>query len=135
MLNRVVVLLSVVCTPALAQKVEPGEWQITSTVASPGLPKPETRVEKHCVKQEDVDDPNKWIGQMGPDCRVTPGAKSAESYSWQVSCPKSGVRGSGTMRWTRTTLDIDMEMASDKQGQKLELRSKISGRRIGPCKG
>jgi hypothetical protein len=123
------------CSPLLAQKVEPGEWQITSTVASPALPKPETRVEKHCVKSENVDDPNRWMGQMAPDCQVVPGAKSADSYSWQVSCPQSGMRGSGTMRWTRTSMDIDMEMASERQGKKVELRTKVSGKRLGPCKG
>jgi hypothetical protein len=122
------------CAPALAQKVEPGEWQIVSTVSSPLFPKPETKTERHCVKKEEVDDPQKWMGQMAPDCKVTPGKQTADSYSWQVSCPKTGMSGSGNMRWTRTTMDIDMDMTGNMQGQKFEMRSKIAGKRLGPCK-
>jgi hypothetical protein len=135
-MTRTLVLLASIalCAPALAQKVEPGEWQITSTVISPMFPKPETKTERHCVKKEEVDDPKNWMGEMAPDCKLTPGNKTADSYSWQVSCPKTGMRGSGNMRWTRTTMDIDMEMAGNMQGQKFEMRSKISGKRVGPCK-
>ena len=98
------------------------------------FPQPQTKTEKHCVKKEEVDDPNRWMGQMAPDCKVTPGKQTDDSYSWQVSCPKTGMRGSGTMRWTRVTLDIDMEMAGETQGQKFEMRSQISGKRLGACK-
>jgi HJR/Mrr/RecB family endonuclease len=45
------------------------------------------------------------------------------------------MRGTGNMRWTRTTMDIEMDLASEKQGKKVEMRSKVSGRRVGPCKG
>jgi len=121
--------------PALAQKVEPGEWQITSTVTGAMFPKPQIRTEAHCMTKGDVDDPKRWLGQMGADCTVTPTKQGADHYSWTVACPKSAMRGSGNMRWTRTTMDIDMDLASEKQGKKVEMRSKVSARRVGPCKG
>jgi len=137
MLKRIVpCMLAALCVApaALAQKVEPGEWQITSTVTSPMFPKAETRVERHCVRKEEVDDPNRWMGQMAPDCKVTTKGQSADSLSWEVSCPQTGMRGTGTMRWTRTSMDIDMEMAGNMQGQKFEMKSRVSGKRVGPCK-
>ena len=135
-MTRVLMLVYLlVATPALAQKVDPGEWQITSTVSGAMFPKPETRTEMHCVKKEDVDDPNRWLGQMGADCTVTPTKQGADHYSWTVACPQSSMRGSGTMRWTRTTMDIEMDLASEKAGKKVQMRSKVSGRRVGPCKG
>jgi hypothetical protein len=121
--------------PALAQKVDPGEWQITSTVSGAMFPKPETRTETHCMKKGEVDDPKRWLGQMGADCTVTPTQQGADHYSWTLACPKSAMRGTGNMRWTRTTMDIEMDLASEKQGKKVEMRSKVSGRRVGPCKG
>jgi hypothetical protein len=134
--TRLLVLTAAfIATPALAQKVDPGEWQITSTVSGAMFPKPETRTEAHCMKQGEVDDPNRWLGQMGADCTVTPTKQGADHYSWTVACPKNGVRGSGNMRWTRTTMDIEMDLASEKDGKKVEMRSKVSGRRVGPCKG
>jgi hypothetical protein len=135
-MKRTVLLVAAIAlsSPALAQKVEPGEWQIVSTVSSPLFPKPETKTERHCVKKEEVDDPKNWMGQMAPDCKVTPGKQTADSYSWQVSCPKTGMRGRGTLRWTRTTMEIDMETAGTVQGRKFEMRSKVAGKRVGPCK-
>jgi len=59
------------------------------------FPKPETRTETHCMKQGEVDDPNRWLGQMGADCTVTPTKQGADHYSWTVACPKNGVRGTG----------------------------------------
>lgn len=134
-MKRLWLILLLASAPALAQKVEPGEWQVTSTVTGAMFPKPQTRTETHCVKKEDVDDPRRWLGEMGADCTVTPTKQGADHYSWTVACPQSAVRGSGNMRWTRTTMDIDMDLASDKQGKKVEMRSKVSGRRVGPCKG
>ena len=135
-MTRILVLTALFVTaPALAQKVDPGEWQITSVVSGPMFPKPETRSETHCMKKGEVDDPNRWLGQTGADCTVTPTTQGADHYSWTVVCPKNGVRGSGKMRWTRTTMDIEMDLASEIQGKKVEMRSKVSGRRIGPCKG
>jgi len=135
-MTRILLLAALLAaTPALAQKVDPGEWEITSIVSGAMFPKPETRVEMHCVKKEAVDEPKRWMGQTGADCAVTPVKEGADHYSWTVACPKSAMRGSGSMRWTRTTVDIEMDLVSEQQGKKVEMRSKVSGRRIGPCKG
>jgi hypothetical protein len=134
-MNRLWLALLLASAPAFAQKVDPGEWEITSTVSGAMFPKPETRTETHCMKKGEVDGPNRWLGQIGADCTVTPTKQGADHYSWTVACPKSAVRGSGNMRWTRTTMDIDMDLASEKEGKKVQMRSKVSGRRIGPCKG
>ena len=134
-MKRLLLVPLLASAPALAQKVEPGEWRITSTVSGPMFPKPETHAEVHCVKKEDVDDPNRWLGPMSAGCTVTPTARGADHYSWTVACPQSAMRGSGTMRWTRTTMDIEMDLASEKAGKKVQMRSKVSGRRVGPCKG
>src|SRR5688572_32924922 len=97
------------------------------------FPKPETRTEAHCMKQGEVDDPNRWLGQMGADGTVTPTKQGADHYSWPVACPQNGVRGSANMRWTRPTLAVERALASEMGGQEVEMRSKVSGRRLGRC--
>jgi len=137
-MERVLILLASIAlsAPALAQKMEPGEWQITSVTTSPMMPKPEVTTETECLTKEEAEDMDRWTRDLPAECKVTSDKKTANSYSWQLSCPKSGTRGSGTMRWTRTTMegDIDMGSTGAAPGQKFEMRTKLTGKRLGPCK-
>jgi hypothetical protein len=45
------------------------------------------------------------------------------------------MRGSGTARMGRDTMESEMQMSGDAQGRKFEMRTRMSGRRLGPCKG
>lgn len=123
--------------PAAAQQMQPGEWQFTSTVTSPAFPGPQTATFTNCVKKEDASDPSRWMGKQDykSDCKVTPGKKTADSYSWQISCPSSRTEGGGTVRFSGgTSMESDMRMASEQRGRKLEMRTRMTGRRVGPCK-
>lgn len=133
MKTRLIAILAaaIVCAPAIAQNVEPGEWQLTSTTISSDLPKPEVDTEKVCLTKEDVDDQNRLMGELAPGCKRTMGKKSGDSLSWTDSCPQAGVSGSGTMRWTRTTVELDITLVAP---DKTKIRTKISGKRLGPCK-
>jgi len=123
--------------PAAAQQMQPGEWQFTSTVTSPAFPGPQTATFSNCVKKEDAADPSRWMGKKDykSDCTVTPGKKTADSYSWQISCPSSRTQGSGTVRFAGDTrMQSDMRMTTEQRGRKLEMRTQMSGKRVGPCK-
>jgi hypothetical protein len=45
------------------------------------------------------------------------------------------MRGTGTARMTASTMDGETVMNGEVQGQKFELRTKVTGKRLGPCKG
>lgn len=121
--------------PAAAQSMEPGEWQFTSTLSSSVMPKPQTAVSTQCISKEDAQDPARFSGaDQAKDCKVTPGARSPESYSWTVSCPEQGLTGNGKLRFARGTVDGEVRMVMDMQGQKMEMLSQTSGRLLGPCK-
>jgi hypothetical protein len=131
-MTRALTLLAAVtlAAPAIGQGMEPGEWRLTSTIQFSDMPKPEVETENKCLTKADVEDVSSWLRDF-PECKITTDRKSADGYSWQVSCPKTGMRGSGSMRWTRTTVELDMNLtAADKK----EMRSRLSGRRLGPCK-
>ena len=119
---------------AQAQRMEPGEWEFTNTMSSPKLPKPQTMTIKRCITKEDVTDPARWQGKPESDCKVTPTGKTGESYSWEMSCPKSGMRGAGTTRYGKGTVEGETQMSSSSKGQPFEMATKMNGRRLGPCK-
>ncbi|MGH8740551.1 MAG: DUF3617 domain-containing protein [Burkholderiales bacterium] len=121
---------------ASGQGLEPGEWEFTSTTSSPALPKPHSATVKQCVKQEDAANPERWLGQQKQktDCKFTHGKKGADTVTWEMSCPKSNMRGYGSARTGRGTMESEMHMSGEMQGRKFEMQTKMSGRRLGPCK-
>jgi hypothetical protein len=138
-LKRALAILKMLaCGPAFSQSLEAGEWEFNAVTitTSPVLPGEKTSVFRRCLKQEDVDDPERWMArqsQAGP-CQLTPGEKTEESMQWDVSCPKTNMRGHGVARLTgRGTVVSDLWMTGELQGYRVETYTKTSGRRLGPC--
>ena len=124
---------------ALAQSLEPGEWEFNAVTitTTPRLPGEQASVFRRCIRQEDVDNPERWMArqsQAGP-CQLTPGERTEESMQWDVACPKTNMRGHGVARLTgRGTVVSDLWMNGELQGYRVETYTKTSGRRVGPCK-
>jgi hypothetical protein len=134
MLRASIAALIALSANAAAQQIEPGEWQFDTTMTSPEMPKPQVSSFTRCVKQEEALDPNQWMGRQEIDCKVTPGRKTADSATWEMSCPKSGMKGRGSARYSGDRLESEMQMSGEMQGRKFELTTKTSGKRLGPCK-
>ncbi|HEV8107079.1 MAG TPA: DUF3617 family protein [Burkholderiales bacterium] len=130
-------LFLVLPVPAFSQGLEPGEWEFNAVTSSPLLPGGQTSVFRRCIRKEDAENPERWMArqsQAGP-CQLTPGEKSEDSMQWDVSCPKSNMRGHGVARLTgRGTVVSDLWMTGEFQGYRVETYTKTSGRRVGPCK-
>ena len=123
--------------PALASEIEPGEWEFTSVSTSRLFPAPQTASFKRCIKKEDAANPDRWMArqtQQG-DCKVTPGAKSADTYTWVMECAKPSMRGTGSARMSRAAIEGETRMTGELHGQKFDLLTKVNGKRLGPCKG
>ncbi len=119
---------------AIAQTMEPGQWEITSTMTSPALPKPQVVTRTECISKEDAEDPTRFSGrEQTQGCKVTPVARSAESYSWTVSCPQQGMNGAGRVLFGRGTIEGELRMTLEMQGQKIDMLSRTAGRRVGSC--
>jgi hypothetical protein len=128
--------LAVVCLPGLAQELDPGEWEFTSTSTSRLFAGPQTASFKRCIKKEEAANPDLWMGKPDSqgDCKITPLKKTADTYTWHMECPKANMRGSGVARMSRGTMEGETNMTGEVQGRKFELRTKVTGKRLGPCK-
>ena len=118
-----------------AQTLQPGEWEFNTSTTAALLPKPQTNTFKRCITKEEGDNPEAWLGRQTAknDCKFTPGEKTADTVKWQISCPKTGMEGSGTAKIGPGTLESDMKMTGEIQGRKFDLTTKMNGRRLGPC--
>jgi len=127
-------LMVLACAAAHAQKMEPGQWEFTNTVVSPKPPKPQTVTTKRCITKKDVTDPAHFQGKLQADCKVTPKGKAGDAYAWEMSCPKSGMKGEGTTRYGKDTVEGETKVSGSSKGQPFEVTTTMKGRRVGPCK-
>lgn len=120
---------------ALAQGLEPGEWQFTTTTNVPGMPKPQSFTNTQCIRKQDASSmpwERKPAGQS--DCKTTAMKKSGDTTSWEMSCPSTKMQGHGTARIRGGSLESEMTMVMEQEGRRIEMRSKTTGKRLGPCK-
>ena len=130
-----VLILAALSLPAAAQSIEPGEWEFNGTVSTPSRPSQSVTL-KHCVKPEDAGDPTRWMGRRVPseDCTVKHNDGAGGTWTYEMLCPKQSFHATGRMRTNGNTLEGDITMVGEAQGQRFEMRSRMTGRRIGPCK-
>ena len=135
MRKLLLLFLSMAPATAIAAEIEPGEWEFNSISTSALFSAPQNATFRRCIKKEEAANPDRWMSDAGQDCKLTPGAKTENSYSWKMVCPKANMSGTGTARMTRATMEGETVMNGEVQGQKFELRTKVTGKRLGPCKG
>jgi Protein of unknown function (DUF3617) len=134
MQRLLLLVLTISSCTAMAAEIEPGEWEFTSVSTSALLPGPQNATFRRCIKKEEAANPDRWMSDAGQDCKLTPGAKSPDSYNWRMECPKANLRGTGTARMAGATMEGETVMNGEVKGQKFELRTKVTGKRLGPCK-
>ena len=134
MKRLLLLVLTIAPCTAMAAEIEPGEWEFTSVSTSRLFPGPQNASFRRCIRKEEAANPDRWMSDAGQDCKLTPGAKTANSYSWRVECPKTNLRGTGTARMAGATMEGETVMNGEVQGRKFELRTKVTGKRLGPCK-
>ena len=129
-------LCSLASEGAMANEIDPGEWEFTSVSTSRLLPGPQQASFKRCIRPEEARNPDKWMAEPSQtgDCRVTPGKKDADTYTWTILCPRGNIRGAGSARLSRSSLEGETNMTGELQGQKFDIRTRVTGKRLGPCK-
>jgi uncharacterized protein DUF3617 len=131
----VLVLLLGIAAPAWSQALQPGEWELTTTTASRILTQPQSATFKRCLNKEDAANPEALLSREANknDCKVTPGARAGDTYNWEVSCAKPRLRGTGTATVRGNSLQSEMQLKLEVQGQSLPVTTRTTGRRLGAC--
>ena len=123
--------LALASSGAVAQQVEPGEWDFVTDVAMPGLPRPQQSGLRTCLSREGARDPLRWSAHRLPsDCRVATLKLGPDTVSWELECPGSGMRGKGNARLGKGSMQAETQLGG---GASVDMRTKTQGRRLGPC--
>jgi len=130
------VLFCLAAPGAIPAELEPGEWEFSSVSTSRLFPSPQRAIFRRCIRREEAQNPDRWMADPGQgDCKVTPGKKTPDTYTWTMECAGAKMRGTGSARLGRASMEGETLMTGEVQGQKFDLRTRVTGRRVGPCKG
>ena len=112
--------------------VEAGQWEFSLESPLQG----NDAVRQRCLTAEEAADPAKVLDEVRAknDCQLSNLRDSGTEYKFDLECTgRTPVRGSGSVRYTPSTLDGEIDLVAERQGLRLKTRSFVSGRRLGPC--
>ncbi len=128
-------LLLLLATASAHAAVQSGNWEFS--VESPLIGNGSApTVRQRCLTPEEAADPQKVLREArGSDkCQLSNVVDSGSDYKFDLACTGNvPVHGSGSVRYTPTTLDGEVDLIGEARGLRLKTRSFVSGRRLGPC--
>ena len=130
-------LAALLLLPAAAlADLDAGNWELSVTSSFAGMPTPVGPVvQQHCFTAADVRNPHRILGSAATSgCAFTNQRDTGSQMSFDLKCSgQVPMQGSGVVHYTRDTMDADISLDGEANGQKFSTRSKISGRRLGAC--
>ena len=132
---RIALLFGVLIASAAQAGVEPGNWEFSLESPLQGNANGPA-VKQRCLTAEEASDPQKVLAEArGSDkCQLSNVRDSGADYKFDIACKaRVPVTGSGTVRYTASTIDGAIDLVGETQGLRLKTRSFVSGRRLGPC--
>ena len=116
--------------------IDPGNWEMSVTSAFEGMPGAVGPiVQTRCFTEADVRDPGRVLGAAATSsCEFTNRRDSGTELTFDLKC--SGpvpMQGSGRATYSGESMQADISLTGEANGQKFATRSRTSGRRLGPC--
>ena len=131
------VLPSLALAPLAAHAdIDPGSWEMSVTSTFEGMPGAVGPVvQTRCFTQADARDPSRVLGSAAsPGCEFTNRRDTGAEFSFDLKCGgQVPMQGSGKVRYGREAMEADISLEGSANGQKFSARSRVSGRRLGPC--
>lgn len=116
--------------------VEPGMWEMTTTLNLPMMPAPQTTTMNECIKDGEFGIEDMSTEDLDPNCNLSVEQVDDATLKWTLGCP---VEGGGTTHaeWRITskgkTVEGEGKINMSVMGQEMEMSSTFSGKRTGDC--
>ena len=113
-----------------AAPMKAGKWQLTMEMDMPGMPMkmPPMSFSK-CVTKEEAENPQPPKSKQSADCKVSDYKLDGNTLTWNVTCEKENLSGTGKITYSSESYEGTMQMKMGEQ----EMSAKYSGKRLGDC--
>ena len=115
--------------------VEPGLWEMSSTMNMPMLPQPRVTTTTECMKESEISMDDMGGEDMDPNCQFEMAQVDGNTMKWSFDCPVDG--GTSHGEWEATSSGDSVTgngvITMSFQGQTMEMTMSWQGKRIGDC--
>ena len=115
--------------------IEPGLWEITSTMNMPMLPEPRVATVTECMEKSEISMDEVTGEGMDPDCSFDIAQVDGNTMKWSFDCPVQGGISHG--EWEAVSAGDSVTgkgiMTMTFQNQNMEMTMEWEGKRVGDC--
>ncbi len=133
-------ILLMVTAAMAAPNIQPGQWQITTTIEMPGMHvRMPTMTTTQCLSIDDLipRQTSPTEKQKGSPCKIANMQTKGNKVIWDVVCNGQGqnMKGHGEITYHGDTMEgkVTMKMVTHGQGTKTMIMH-MKGKRLGECK-
>ena len=115
--------------------IQPGKWEMTSTMTMTMMNQPQTNTVQQCIEEDELNPESFNMDQDNP-CKFSDIKVDGNSASWSIVCPtQGGMTMDGTWQFTSNGDSItgSGSMSTEMSGQTIGFDMNWSGKRIGDC--
>ena len=130
-------LFSLVSSPVIAEgiPIEPGLWEMTSTMNIPMLPQPRVSTEMECIEESELSPEAMTEENMDTSCTFDTRVVDGNTMKWSMDCDSEGGASHGDWEVTShgDSLTGEGTITVDMQGRDMVMTMKWDGKRVGDC--
>jgi len=115
--------------------VEPGKWEMTTTMKMNMMPEAKVNTSTECIK-DSVLDPKEFDMDKDNPCIISDMSIKGNSANWKVSCPFEGgmsMDGQWNITSNGDSITGGGNMAAEVSGMKMDMKMSWEGHRVGAC--
>lgn len=118
-----------------AQEMQPGLWEISTTMKMQGMQLPANKM-THCYTAQDIAAGKHYKGDDASKCTIANLKAAGGNISYDMTCAIEGGKMTGTVKGkvTPTTFEFDQKMRMTPDEGMGDMHSIVKGRRLGDCK-
>ncbi|MGA9574869.1 MAG: DUF3617 family protein [Lysobacterales bacterium] len=121
---------------AAGVSVQPGLWEMTSTMTMTMLAQPQVNTVQQCIKEDEIS-PESFNMEKDSPCKISDIDIDGHTARWSITCPtEGGPVMDGTWEFTSNgdSISGNGSMSTEYSGQKFGFDMTWVGNRVGPCK-
>lgn len=115
--------------------INPGLWEMTSTMTMTMMPQPQTTTVKECIKDNKLS-PESFNMEEDNPCNVADVIVDGNTARWSINCPTEGgpvMEGQWEITSDGDTINGNGTMSTEFSGQQMGFVMTWEGKRIGNC--
>lgn len=115
--------------------IDPGMWEMTSTMTMTMMPAPQTTTVKECIEDGELN-PETFNMDKDNPCDITDINIDGNTASWSIVCPTPGgpvMEGHWEMTSNGDSITGTGTMEAEFSGQKMGFNMTWDGKRVGDC--